>query len=90
MAAVEGASSEAFVTRVGAVLQGLGFGSDEATRAELYQHLAGGADWLGDTLQFLWQRAQAHLLQQACAPQPVCAVAVLDTKAGHPALERAG
>lgn len=44
-------------------------------------------DALPDALQALWQRAQAHLLQQACAPQPVCAVAVLDTKAGHPALE---
>ena len=60
VAAVEGASSEAFVTRVGAVMQGLGFGSDEATRAELHQHLAGGEDWLGDTLQFLGQRAQAR------------------------------
>nr|WP_202396646.1 cobalamin biosynthesis protein [Delftia sp. CH05] len=44
-------------------------------------------DALPHALQALWQRAQAHLLQQACAPQPVCAVAVLDTKAGHPALE---
>lgn len=38
-------------------------------------------DALPDALQALWQRAQ-----EACAPQTVCAVAVLDTKAGHPAL----
>ena len=48
-------------------------------------------DALPHALQALWQRAQAQLPESAyasaCAPQPICAVAVLDTKAGHPALE---
>ncbi len=60
VASVEGASAEAFVSRVGAVIQGLGFGSDEAARVELHQHLAASEGWLGDTLQFLGERAQAR------------------------------
>lgn len=39
-----------------------------------------------DALQALWQQALNRLREESCAPQPVCAVAVLDTKAGHPAL----
>jgi cobalt-precorrin 5A hydrolase len=37
-------------------------------------------------LQSLWQLASDQLRQSDGAPQSVCAVAVLDTKAGHPAL----
>ena len=37
-------------------------------------------------LHALWQQAQALLQQECSAPQAVCAVAVLDTKAAHPAL----
>ncbi|MDR0225445.1 MAG: cobalamin biosynthesis protein [Burkholderiaceae bacterium] len=39
-----------------------------------------------DALQALWQQALDRLEQEHGAPQAVCAVAVMDTKAGHPAL----
>ena len=39
-----------------------------------------------EVLQALWQQARDQLQRDGGAPQPLCAVAVLDTKAGHPAL----
>ncbi len=39
-----------------------------------------------EVLQALWQQALCQLQQDGGAPQPLCAVAVLDTKAAHPAL----
>ncbi|MCU0937250.1 MAG: hypothetical protein MUF66_14620, partial [Gammaproteobacteria bacterium] len=57
VAAVEGASSETFVSRVGAVLHGLGLGEDEAARQALHEKLAVPEDWLDGSLRFLYDRA---------------------------------
>ncbi len=57
VAAVEGASSEAFVSRVGAVLHGLGLGDDEAARQALHEKLAVPEAWLDGSLRFLYERA---------------------------------
>ncbi len=58
VAAVEGASSETFVSRVGAVLHGLGLGEDEAARQALHEKLAVPEDWLDGSLRFLYDRAR--------------------------------